>query len=127
MTRVEKNRLEWIVFAVSLVLVVATFGYLIRETIVTEESPPDVVVALGTPRPGSGGFMVPVVATNRGGQTAENVQIAVELETDAGATHESVLAIPFLPRESNRQGWVAFPSDPGSGTLRLKGVGFQSP
>lgn len=127
MKSVEKNRLEWIVFAVSLVLVAATFGYLIRETMVTQESPPDVAVALGAPMPGSGGFMVPVVATNRGGQTAENVQVAVELEVPGGPTHESVLVIPFLPRESHRQGWVTFPSDPGSGTLRVKGVGFQSP
>jgi uncharacterized protein (TIGR02588 family) len=127
MKPLEKNRLEWIVFAVSLLLVAATLGYLIREALTTRKSPPDIVVALGEPRLGSGGFMVPVVATNRGGEPAEEVQITVSLELPGGTTHESVLLISFLPRESNREGWVTFPTDPRSGTLRVSGVGFQSP
>lgn len=127
MTRVAKNRLEWIVFGVSLVLVVATFGYLIREALTTSESPPDVVVELGEPRPGSGGFMVPVVASNRGGGTAEDVQISVTLDVPGAVSQESVLLVPFLPQASDRRGWVTFRSDPRSGTLRVSGVGFQSP
>jgi uncharacterized protein (TIGR02588 family) len=127
MTRVEKNRREWIVFAASLMLVAATFGYLIREAITTRESAPDVVVTLGEPRTGTGGFMVPLVATNRGGQIAEDVQITVTLDLPGGATHESSLLFPFVPRESNRQGWVMFPADPRSGTLRVSGLAFQSP
>lgn len=123
----EKNRLEWIVFAVSLLLVAATFGYLIREALTTRKSPPDIVVALGEPRVGSAGFMVPVVATNRGGRTAEDVQITVTLELPGGSSQGSAILIPFLPRESKRQGWATFHSDPRSGTLRVSGVGFQSP
>ncbi len=127
MTRVQKNRLEWIVFALSLVLVAGTFGYLIREVLTTGESPPDVVAMLGEPRPGNGGFMVPVLVTNRGGQSAEAVQIAVTLELPAGATHESALHIAHVPREANRRGWVTFPADPRSGTLRVSGIAFQAP
>lgn len=127
MSAVEKNRLEWIIFAASLLLVAATFGYLIRESITTTESPPDVVVTLGDPRVGAGGFMVPLVATNRGGRAAEDVQISVTLELPDGATHESALLLPFVPRGSNRQGWVTFAADPRSGTLRLSGLAFQSP
>lgn len=123
----EKNWLEWLVFGISLVLVVLTFAYLLRETITTNETPPDIVVMLGTPRSGSGGFMVPVVTTNRGGQTAEDVQITVTLDVPDGSSEESVILIPFLPRESKREGWAIFRSDPRSGALRVGGIGFQSP
>ena len=127
MKRLEKNWLEWSVFAVALVLVLATLGYLVSEAVTTDDTPPDVLVTLGPPRPGSGGFMVPVEAANRGGQPAEGLRIAVRLETPNGANEESVLFFPYLPRESKRRGWVTFRTDPGSGTLRVSGVGFQSP
>jgi uncharacterized protein (TIGR02588 family) len=127
MTRVAKNPLEWSVFGVSLVLVVATFGYLVREAITARESPPDVVVALGKPVSGSDGIMVPVSVTNRGGRTAEDVRIGVTLERGNARPEESVLLMPYLPRESTREGWVIFRGDPRTGTLRVSGVGFQTP
>jgi uncharacterized protein (TIGR02588 family) len=127
MKRVAKNPLEWAVFAVSLVLVSATFGYLLSESIGADERPPDIVVALGQPAPGSGGFMVPVVATNRGGETAEDVRIAVTLERPGAAAEQSIMLLPYLPRESTRKGWVVFQSDPSAGSLRVSGVGFQGP
>jgi uncharacterized protein (TIGR02588 family) len=127
MKRPEKNWLEWLVFGISLVLVVLTFAYLIREAITTEETPPDIVVLLGEPRSSSGGSMVPVVTTNRGGRTAEDVQITVTLDLPDGSSEESVILIPFLPRESKRQGWATFRSDPRSGRLQVSGIGFQSP
>lgn len=122
----EKNRLEWLVFGLSLLLVLATVGYLVREALTTERTPPEVLVTLGAPRPGGGGFMVPVLASNRGGRAAEEVQVSVTLELP-GSSHESVLSIPFLPRESERLGWVAFRVDPRAGLLRVSGVAFQSP
>lgn len=127
MKKVEKNRLEWTVFGVALILVLATFGYLISEAVRTDDTPPDVTVTLGRPEPGSGGFMVPVEAANSGGQPAEDLRISVRLETPGGAAEESVLLFPYLPRESKRQGWVTFRTDPSTGTLRVSGVGFQSP
>jgi uncharacterized protein (TIGR02588 family) len=127
MRRLKKNWLEWTVFAISLVLVLATLGYLVREALTTDDGPPDIGVTLGDPRPGSGGFLVPVVATNRGDQPAEDVQITVSLETADGSSHESVILIPHLPRESKRRGWATFAADPRSGRLRVSGVGFQAP
>jgi uncharacterized protein (TIGR02588 family) len=126
MTKLDKNVLEWTVFAISLVLVVATFGYLVRESLTTADGPPEVVVALGEPRAGAGGHMVPVTAENRGGTTAEDVQITVRLQ--AGDTEEeAVLVVPYLPRESRRSGWVTFRGDPRRGTLEVAGLAFQAP
>lgn len=126
MKTLEKNWLEWLVFGLSLLLVLATVGYLVREALTTERTPPEVVVRLGEPRAGGGGYQVPVAASNRGGQAAEQVQVSVTLEV-AGSSHESVLSIPFLPRESTREGWVTFPTDPRAGKLSVSGVAFQEP
>lgn len=126
MTRPRKNVLEWSVFGVALVLVLATVAYLVREALTAADGPPEVVVELGEPRTGAGGYMVPVTAENRGGETAEEVRVTVRRE-GPGGDEEAVLLIPYLPRESRRSGWVTFPGDPRAGSLRVAGVGFQSP
>lgn len=126
MNRPRKNLLEWSVFGVALVLVLATVGYLVREAMTAADGPPDVVVALGPPRAGAGGYLVPVTAENRGGETAEEVRVTVRWEASGGA-EEAVLLFPYLPRESRRSGWVTFQGDPRSGSLRVAGVAFQSP
>ncbi len=126
MTRLDKNLLEWTVFGISLLLVLATLGYLVREALTTSEGPPEVVVALGAPRAGAGGHMVPVSAENRGGETAEGVRITVRLEA-GGVEEEAVLVVPYLPRESRRGGWVSFQGDPRAGAVRVAGVSYQTP
>lgn len=126
MTRLDKNALEWTVFAVALVLVLATFGYLVRESLTTDPGPPDVTVSLGAPVPGAGGHLVPVTAENRGAGTAEEVRITIRLE-GASPMEEAVLTLPYLPRGARRSGWVTFRGDPASGRLEVAGVAFQAP
>ena len=126
MTRLDKNALEWSVFGVALALVLATFGYLIHQAIVTEPGPPDVAVSFGTPVRGAGGHLVPVTAENRGAATAEQVQITIRLEGREEA-EDAALVIPYLPRGSRRSGWVVFRTDPRAGELRVAGVAYQAP
>jgi uncharacterized protein (TIGR02588 family) len=126
MTRLDKNGLEWSVFAIALLLVLATFGYLVREALTTDSGPPDVAVSLGPPTRGAGGHLVPVTAENHGTGTAEEVRITVRLE-GRGPGEEAVLVVPYLPRGSRRSGWVTFRSDPAAGSLRVAGVAFQAP
>jgi uncharacterized protein (TIGR02588 family) len=111
---------------VALLLVLATFGYLIREAIVAERGPPDVAVSLGQPVRGAGGHLVPVTAENHGAETAEEVQITVRLEGTA-EPEDAVLVIPYLPRGSRRTGWVVFRGDPAAGTPRVAGIAYQAP
>ena len=126
MKNLEKNALEWSVFAVALVLVLATFGYLVHEALTVREGPPDVAVTLGPSTDGAGGHLVSVTAENRGGSTAEQVQITVRLVASSGE-EDAVLVVPYLPRGSRRTGWVAFRADPAAGTLRVAGMSFQAP
>jgi uncharacterized protein (TIGR02588 family) len=126
-TKPVKNRLEWSVFAVGLLLVLATLGFLVRESLVGEGSPPEIVARLGTPRPAAGGFMVPVEVTNLGQGTAEDIRVTVLLERRGPERDEADLDIAYLPRDSRRSGWVTFPGDLGQGTLRVGSIAFEVP
>ncbi len=127
MPKPVKNAMEWTVFAVGLVLVLATLGYLIRESIVTDDGPPDVAVALGPPRPSRHGYLLPVEVTNTGSSTAEDVRVPIFLELPGGGREEAELDIAFLPPDSKRKGWVSFRTDPGQGTLGVGAIAFEAP
>lgn len=127
MTRkLEKNALEWTVFGVSLVLVMATLAYLAREVVTTGSRPPELVVQLGTPRPVTHGFQVPVTVLNRGDHVAEGVNVVITLVAKA-EREEAVLNLAFLPRQSKREGWVTFRGDPSNGELEIGPVVYASP
>lgn len=130
MTKVKKNWLEWAVFAASLALVAATLGFLAYAGLTTGDAPPDIEVRLGTPQRRTENFLVPVTVSNRGDETAEGAKVEVTLEGPDGEELErSELDMPFLPRRSRREGWVAFTRDPGAGGARLKArvLGFEKP
>lgn len=127
MTRkLEKNALEWTVFGVGLVLVLATLAYLVREVATTGATPPEVVVQLGAPLRVTHGFQVPVTLINRGDQVAEGLSVAITLAAK-GEREEAVLNIAFLPRQSKREGWVTFRGDPAAGKLETGPVVYASP
>lgn len=122
----DKNALEWTVFGIGLVLVLATLGYLAREAFTTGSGPPELVVHLGSPRRMPEGFQVPVTVVNRGDRFAEGVSVTITLATKA-EREEAVLGIAFLPHQSRRQGWVTFRSDPTGGDLQVGPVSYASP
>jgi uncharacterized protein (TIGR02588 family) len=126
--KVEKNRLEWLVFGVGLLLVVSTLAYLVYDGLTAADTPPDIEVRLGEPRPGGAGFLVPVTVVNRGGQTAGGVTVEVTLESGGSAEPErGEFTLAFLPRGGTREGWVAFRSDPRAGRLTARAAGYEKP
>jgi uncharacterized protein (TIGR02588 family) len=122
-----KNTLEWTVFAIGLVLVIATLGFLVRESIVGDGGPPEVIARLGEARPSQGGYLVPVEVANIGQTTAEDVLVPIFLEMPGGRREEAELNIAFLPRDSKRNGWVSFRADPRRGTLSFGAIAFEVP
>jgi uncharacterized protein (TIGR02588 family) len=79
MSRIAKHPVEWIVFAVSLVLVAGTVGLLAWDAVQGEDSPAALSIELGRPEPREGTWAVPVTVRNRGDMTAENVNVEVTL------------------------------------------------
>lgn len=107
-----KNWLEWTVFIISTLLVVAMFAYLIGDALSSGNAPPSVAVRTGEVRPCPGGYVMTVMVTNGGDQTAEQVAVQVDLERSGAETESAMLELDFLPRQAERKGWVVFRSDP---------------
>lgn len=128
MKNLEKNWLEWIVFAVSLVLVVATLGYLVYDGATIGNTPPSIEFELGKPQPQADHFIVPVSVTNRGDETAEGVHIEVVLENGGQEQESADFEIAFLPRLSTREGWVTFETDPRTvDGMNARVLGYEKP
>jgi uncharacterized protein (TIGR02588 family) len=127
MAKLEKNWLEWTVFAIGLVLVTVTLGYLVRESLARGGGPPEVIARLGESRPSRSGYLVPVEVTNAGESPAEDVRVPIFLELPGDRREEAELDIAFLPRGSRRAGWVSFREDPRQGTIRLGAIAFEAP
>jgi len=123
----EKNWLEWSVFAVSLLLVVAVVAYLAYDAVSSAERPPDLAVQLGAPEQHADHFAVPITVTNAGDQTAEGVVVEVVVER-GGEQEQAQLEIAYVPRQSQREGWVTFEQNPQTAdSMTARAIGYEQP
>ena len=127
MSKLQKNPLEWAVFAVGLAAVLATGGFLVWDAVTARGAAPDLEVELGAPEPGSGGFSVPVTVRNQGDETAGGVRVEVTLELPGAPPETAEIEMAFVPRRSRREGWVTFRRDPRQGRLSGRAVGYEKP
>lgn len=127
MKRIQKNWLEWVVFAVGLILVASTLGYLIYAGASMGDDPPRLEVRLGIPEQRQFNFIVPVAVVNHGDETAEGVRIEVVLEKGGEEKARGELDVAFLPRHATREGWVTFEQDPRTAQLKARVLGYQKP
>ncbi len=126
--RPQKNRLEWLVFAVGSVLVLGTIAFLAQSAITADPSPAQLEITLGQSEPRRGHFAVPVTVYNRGNDAAEQVSIEVLLKSKEHGDERAQLQIAFLPRQASRLGWVAFINDPSSADeLKSRPLGYERP
>ncbi|AKD05178.1 hypothetical protein POKO110462_22215 [Pontibacter korlensis] len=123
-----KNWLEWTVFCVSLLLLLAIVGYLSYQVYTHKESPPDIYVeAWPSPSPNSP-HRYHVLVQNKGGTTAEEVKVEVILRRDNQSVEASELQITFSPTLSKREGWVTFVNDPAKAdTVVTRVVSYKKP
>jgi uncharacterized protein (TIGR02588 family) len=124
---VQKNPLEWTVFAVALAIVGGCVAVLLSMTFRTSDVPPDLRISVGAPVRTSSGFRVPVKVRNDGDTTAEGVRVEVTLESGGDEVEAAELTIAFVPRRSNRHGHVQFRRDPRCCTVVAHASGFETP
>jgi uncharacterized protein (TIGR02588 family) len=128
MSKLQKNWVEWVVFAVGLVLVASALGYLAYEGATMGNDPPSLEVRLGAPEQRTHNFIVPVTVINHGDETAEGVAIEVAFENAGGQEPvRGELTIAFLPRRATRHGFVTFQQDPRSAQLTARVLGYEKP
>lgn len=127
MNKLQKNWFEWIVFALGLILVSYTLGYLIYAGASMGHEPPSLEVRLGTPEQRQFNFIVPVTVVNHGDETAEGVRIEVVMESGGEVKSRGEFDVPFLPRHATREGSVTFEQDPRTAQLKAHVRGYQKP
>ncbi len=123
----EKNWLECSVFAISLLLVVGVVAYLAYDAASMTDNPPDLAVRVGTPEQHSGYFAVPITVTNAGDTTAEGVVVEVVVER-GDKQEQAQFEIAYVPRQSEREGWVTFEQDPQTADrVNARAIGYEQP
>ncbi|MGI9046151.1 MAG: hypothetical protein ACR2FI_05045 [Burkholderiales bacterium] len=127
MNKPPKNWLEWSVFALGLVLVAGILSYLVRDALTLERRPPIISTETGAPRQQAGSYVVPVTVANDGGQTAERVQIEVQVFVAGLLLETAMFELDFLPSRSKREAWVSFVNDPSRNVMRARVVAYQKP
>jgi len=128
MKKLQKNRVEWVVFAVGLVLVASALAYLVYDGATMGSDPPSIEVRLGTPEQRAHNFIVPVTVMNHGDETAEGVTVEVTMESGEGVeAARGELTIAFLPRRATREGFVTFRQDPRAARLNARVLGYEKP
>lgn len=125
--KLEKNVLEWSVFAASVVVVLACLALLVVDISRTGERPPTIGLTVGEPEQTERGFRVPVEVRNVGDQTAADLHAEVVMEADGAEVERSEFTIAFVPRKSSRTGWVVFERDPRCCRLTARTLGYERP
>lgn len=123
----EKNHLEWAVFAASLALIAVVLGTLVRYEFARPATPPELHARTTGTRSAGQGFAVGVEVENRGGETAANVVIEVEMSPTGGSPERGEFQIPFVPHGATRRGEVTFTADPSGARLRARVLGYERP
>ena len=123
----RKNALEWTVFGISAAILVALAAFLVIEALRESADEPDIGITTGTVTARGDHFVVPVIVTNRGDQTAEGLRVEIALMKDGQDVEVVEVTFAFVPRASHREAWALFRNDPHGFTLQARAIGFEKP
>jgi uncharacterized protein (TIGR02588 family) len=118
---------EWIVAAVSALLVLGVIGFLVYDGVRSADTPPDVTIELDSIQPAGPGYLVLFRARNGGRSTAADVIIEGELMADSGRVEASETTIDYVPPGGLERGGLYFTRDPRRLKLRLRAQGYRDP
>jgi uncharacterized protein (TIGR02588 family) len=121
------STLEWIVAAVSALLVLGVIGFLVYDGVVSPKTPPDVRVEVDSIQQAGPGFLVILRARNNGHNTAADVIIEGELMADSGRVEASETTIDYVPAGGEQRAGLYFTRDPRSLKLRVRAHGYRDP
>ncbi|HEV7350853.1 hypothetical protein [Telluribacter sp.] len=124
----KKNALEWVVAVTGLVLVLIIIGYLTYKTITVSEGPPQLFLEYFH----EPGHYEPnryhIIVHNKGAETAESIIVEMALEKGGEALEVAQLDVAFCPKESYREGWVSFLTNPSEAdTIKARVVSYNKP
>ncbi|WP_048919368.1 hypothetical protein [Rufibacter radiotolerans] len=124
----KKNLLEWSVFGVSLLLILALVGYLAIKSFSYQDNPPDLKVMI-IPEPGRQDQNIyRLELMNHGEQAAENIQVEVALVLQGQELETAQAMFPLAPHKSTMKAWVTFRSPRAANQeVKVHVLGYNQP
>jgi len=123
----DTSAAEWIVAAVSALLVLGVIGFLLYEGVASPKKPPDVTIEVDSVQQAGPGFVALLRARNDGDNTAADVIIEGELMADGKPVEKSETMIDYVPAGGQQRAGLYFTRDPRSLELRLRAHGYRDP
>ena len=120
----RSERLEWIVAALSAVVVVILAGTILFEAVTARGKTPDISLTPGQSYAMASGYGIDVTVRNTGDVTVADVQIEGRLG-DLGET--SSVTIDYLPASSSVEIGLGFEDEPDPERLALRVLGYHYP
>jgi uncharacterized protein (TIGR02588 family) len=110
-------------------LVLGMAGYLLSAAWDGEgQGTPAVTVTLAPARPlGAAGWVVPFRALNEGSAPAAGLRLEAELALPGGSRERSEVVVDYLASGAEEEGGFFFGTDPGSGRLVARPLGYVQP
>ncbi len=121
-----KNLLEWTVFGISTVLVLAALAFLTIASVRVDDGPAEMRAVAGSPVSKDGWLRIPVTVRNHGQSVAANVEVRVTLGSGE-AKREAGFTVDFVPRGGSRTGAVSFRDVGGPLELECEVLGYEEP
>ncbi|WP_088891431.1 TIGR02588 family protein [Leptolyngbya ohadii] len=119
---------EQVSFAIASLILATIIGLVLLAWFTEGDAPPVLSVQpqVEQIREANGQFYVPYEVTNKGGETAESVQIVGELQSN-GEMESGDQTIDFLSRDEVEEGAFVFSRDPRQGELRIRVASYKVP
>lgn len=121
------STLEWIIAALSTLVVAATIAFLLSQAADEKEPVPLIEVRAESIVPYEQGYIVELTVYNSGRSTAAQLVIEGTLLHGDSAVQTSTATIDYLPARSLRRAALIFAHDPNRYQLLVRPTGFAYP
>ncbi len=126
--RKKRSPTEWVTFSIALLILASIVGLVLYSWLKVGEHPPVLEIEhSGNVRQVDGNFYVPFTITNKGGETADAVQVTAELRINGEVKESGEQQIDFLAGGEAEEGVFLFSRNPQNGELILRVASYQKP
>lgn len=126
--QLKQSLAELVTFAIASFILTTLIGLVVYNWLTNKHEPPILSVTQNTAmRETEGQFYIPFILTNKGGETAESVQVIAELRVNGEVLESGEQQIDFLSSGESQEGAFIFSSDPRKGQLILRVASYKLP